>query len=64
MRREANICILLVLEKFPFIFNVLSFSSPVQIYRKSYCTTPGVGVGVGGGSVDKMLKFYVKVFLK
>ena len=29
------------------------------------CTTPGVGVGVGRGSgMDKMLKFYVKVFLK
>ena len=33
------------------------FSSPVQVYRKSYCTTPGVGIGV-----DKMLKFNVKVF--
>ena len=27
--------------------------------RKSYCTIPGVSVGVG---VSKMLKFYVKVF--
>ena len=27
--------------------------------RKSYCTTPGVGVGVGGG-VSK--KFNIKVF--
>ena len=25
-----------------------------------YCTTPGVGIG--GVSMDKMLKFYVKVF--
>ena len=34
------------------------YSSPVRMYRKSYCTTPGVSVGVGGdggGSVDKML---------
>ena len=30
------------------------------MYRKSYCTT--VGIGVGGGGVDKMFKFYVKVF--
>ena len=29
--------------------------------RKSYCTTPGVGIS-GGVSVSKMLKFYVKVF--
>ena len=29
------------------------------MYRKSYCTT----IGVGGGSVDKMLKFYVFKFL-
>ena len=30
--------------------------------RKSYCTTPGVGVGGGvdvGGSVSKMLKFFM-----
>ena len=25
------------------------FISPVRKYRKSYCTTPGVGVGVGSG---------------
>ena len=33
--------------------------------RKSYCTTPGVGIGVGiGGSVgvSQLLKFYVTVF--
>ena len=33
--------------------------------RKSYCTTPGVGIDVGVGGcirVSKMLKFYVKVF--
>ena len=29
--------------------------------RKSYCTTPGIGVG-GGRGVSKMLKIYVKVF--
>ena len=35
------------------------------MYRKSYCSTPGVGVCVGGSGgvgVDKMLKFYVKCF--
>ena len=28
--------------------------------RKSYCTTPcvGVGVGIGGSGVSKMLKFF------
>ena len=37
-------------------------SSPVGIYRKSYCTTPGVSVGVNGiVGVSKMLKFYVYV---
>ena len=30
------------------------FSSPVQIYRKSYCKTPSIGVG-GGDGVSKML---------
>ena len=29
--------------------------------QKSYCTIPSVGVG--GGYVDRMFKFYVKVFL-
>ena len=29
----------------------------------TYCTTPGVGIGVGGGvGISKMLKFYVKDF--
>ena len=39
-------------------------SSPVRMYWKSYCTTPGAGIGVGvsGGGMDKMLKFYVKSF--
>ena len=31
--------------------------------QKSYCTTPCFGVGGGGDGVDKMLKFYVEVFL-
>ena len=43
------------------------FSWPVQMNRKSDCTTLGIGVGIGGGgsssSMDKMLKFYVKVFM-
>ena len=43
-----------------FIEKIIIFSSPVQMYRKSYCTTPCVGIG---GCVDKMLKFYVKVFM-
>ena len=39
-----------------FIF--LLFCLPVQTYRKSYCTTPGVGIGSGHSfGVDKMLKF-------
>ena len=33
------------------------------MYRKSCCTNPGVSIGGGGGSVDKMLKFYVKGFM-
>ena len=36
------------------------FSWPVGVYRKSCCTT--ISVGSSGGSMDKMLKFYVKVF--
>ena len=43
----------------------LAFLARLYKIQKSYCTTPGVGVGVGiDGSVgvDKMLKFYVKVF--
>ena len=41
------------------------FSSLVRMYRKSYCTTLDFGIGTGGsgGGVDKMLKFYIKVFL-
>ena len=31
------------------------------MYRKSYCTTPGVNI-VGIVIVSKMLKFYVKGF--
>ena len=44
-----------------------------RMYRKCYCTTPGIGIGssvsisvsVGSGSgvgVDNMLKFYLTVF--
>ena len=40
------------------------FSSPVQMYRKSYCTIACVGLAVsGGGGMDKMLKLYVKVLI-
>ena len=39
---------------------MFSFSSHEQMYRKSYCTTPGIGVG---GEVSKMLQFYIKVLL-
>ena len=38
----------------------LLFSLPVGMYRKSYCSNPGVGVGIGGGGMNKMLKFNVK----
>ena len=33
------------------------------MYRKSYCTTPGIsiGTGLGGRGINKMLKFYVEV---
>ena len=40
--------------------NFRLFSSPVRKYRKSYCSHPGVSVGVG---VAQMLKFLVKVFM-
>ena len=34
----------------------------MRLYRKSYCTTYGSGVGVGSGtSICKMFKFDVKV---
>ena len=33
------------------------------MYRKSYCTTPDIIVGVyGSGSISKVLKFYVAVY--
>ena len=35
-------------------------SSLVRKYRKSYCTTPGVGVG--GGGVNKNVKVLRKSF--
>ena len=37
-----------------------NFRSLVQMFRKSYCTTSGIGIGVCG-DISKMLKFYVKV---
>ena len=44
-------------------FALFIFSSPVQMYCNSYCTTPSIGIG-GGSSISssKMLKFYVTVF--
>ena len=37
------------------------FSSPVGMYRKSCCTIPSVGIGVGvrGGDFSKMLKVFL-----
>ena len=35
---------------------------PVQMYRKRYCTTLGGSIG-GSDGLDKMLKFYVRVFM-
>ena len=32
------------------------------MYRKRYCTTPGVGTG-GHLIISKMVKFYIKVFM-
>ena len=40
------------------IFGIFFFLA--RLYRKCYCTVPNVGVG---GSMDKMLKFYIKVFM-
>ena len=44
---------------FTYIMRFL-FSLTVQKYRKSYCTIPGVcigiGVGVGGGGINKNVK--------
>ena len=39
------------------------FSSRVRVYRKSYCTTPAISIGICGGSgrVSKMLKFNFEV---
>ena len=48
------------------LLNIFSiFSSPVQKYRKSYCTTPSIGIGLALAAalvLAKMLKFYFKVF--
>ena len=41
---------------------IFIFSSPVRMYRKSYCTSPGIGGGGGVVGMDKVLKFYFKVF--
>ena len=43
--------------------HILIFSLPVRKYKKSYCSTPciDVGVGISGGvGVNKTTKFYVK----
>ena len=38
-------------------------SSPVQKYRKSYCTTSGIGIGVSvGGSFNKNVKVLLQSF--
>ena len=36
-------------------------SLPVRMYRKSYHTTPGIGIG-SSVKISKMQKFYMKVF--
>ena len=36
---------------------MIIFSSPVQMYRKSYCSHPGISI------VAQMLKFLGKVFM-
>ena len=39
------------------------FSSPVRKYRKSYCTTPGVCVGMGGGGgINKNVKVFMTLY--
>ena len=49
---------------FPFISNknLMVFSFPVQMCRKSYCTTVGIDVG-GHSGVSKMFNFFFKVLL-
>ena len=43
---------------------MIIFSSPVQKYRKSYCSHPGFGISVSFGiCVAQMLKFLGKVFM-
>ena len=45
-----------------FLQEQTSFSYPIQMYRKSSCTTPCIDVGIScGWGVSKMLQFYVKV---
>ena len=41
-------------------FCTFVFSSPIQNYRKSYCSHPGVSVRV---RVAQMLKYLIKVFV-
>ena len=48
--------VLLIISVVQHIFELHIFSLPVRMYKKSYCTTRGVGIGGGGESVDKMLK--------
>ena len=40
------------------------FLASLQMYRKSYCTTPGVRIDIvfGVSGISKMLTFYIKVF--
>ena len=46
-----------------FCYHYLTSSARLDEVQEDWCTTPGVGVGAGiGGGVNKMLKFYAKVF--
>ena len=48
-----------------FLQRKIIFSLTIQIYKKSFCTTPGVGIGGDGGGcgIGKMLSFTFKFFL-
>ena len=44
------------------ILKHIRVSSPVRMYRKSYCTIPGVSISIGrDGGIGKMFKFCYKM---
>ena len=55
-----NLCFRAKIRKIGIPLQTPVLSSPVQKYRKSYCSHPGVRVRV---CVAQMLKFLIKVFI-